>query len=94
LFVVDDEQLAAGLILPPQPDVAADGAVTGVELDECAHEHRGGERVGGSCRDQLGGEATLGQLDPVDREARLEREPWRQLDPAAAARPEASKISP
>ena len=66
LLVVDDEQLTARLIFPPQPDVAADGVIARVVLHQRAHKHRGAEGIGGASGHEVAGERPLRELNPVD----------------------------
>ena len=46
LIVVDDEELASRLILPPQPEIRAERVPAGVVLQQTAEEHPRCEGVG------------------------------------------------
>ncbi len=56
LLVEDDEDLAAGRVLPPEPDVRRHGSDARVVLHERAGEHARRHGVGGARPDQVGRE--------------------------------------
>ena len=82
-FGIDNKQVAAGFVLPSEPDIRAQRVVAGVVLQQRADERQGGHRVGCPRRDQLRRETTLGEVDPVERHTRLDRQLRRQLEPPA-----------
>ena len=76
-LVVHDVQIASWLILPAEADVRAERIDARVVLSQGLDEHPGRHRVDDPQRGKPRGEASLGQVDPVDRDTRLEREPRR-----------------
>ena len=83
LVGVHHEQFATRLILPAEPEVRAQRVVAGVELHQPTKEHPRRERVRGPGGYQLRGKATLREVDPVDRDARLDGQLRRDLDTTA-----------
>ena len=84
LIVVDNEELAARPVLPPQPKVRAHGVVARVVLEQAADEHQRRDGIGGPRREQLRNELPLREVDPVKGNARLHRQLRRHFEPAAA----------
>ena len=68
------EELAAGPILPAEPQVAAERAIGGAVLEQGAEKHAGRKTVVGSRAVLRGRKIAGGQLDVVERESRLDRE--------------------
>src|SRR5512139_2345851 len=63
---VDDEDLAAGLVLPAEPEVAAEGVVARVELHQRAEEPQRREGVVHPGAHQRGGELAGRQVPVVE----------------------------
>src|SRR5688572_23242741 len=74
LVSVDDEELAAWLVLPAKPQVAAEGVVRGVVLQQPAGEHTRREPIIGARPEETCREAAVRQPHAIDRQAGLDRQ--------------------
>src|SRR3954464_13381344 len=74
-LVVNDEEFAAGAVLPAQARVRADAVRAGVVLHERADKEERRNGIGDARADQAAGKAARRQVDPVQRDARLDRQP-------------------
>ena len=78
LVGVDDEQLAAGLIFPPEPEIAAERAVASSCTAAARSRTSAARTRNRTAREQRRREIAGGQLRHVDRDARLDRPLLRQ----------------
>ena len=82
-----------GPVLPAQPQVDAEAVAPGVVLDEAAEEHARCERVVDAGQRHVVPKGSLRQIDPVERESRLEGEPVAHVD-APRAQPDRRFVAP
>jgi thiamine biosynthesis lipoprotein len=85
-LVEDDEQLAAGPVLPPQPEVRGDAVDAGVVLDQRTDEHQRSDGVDDARSGQMRGEMPLRQRHAVQGVGRLEGELIGDVDARAVHR--------
>ena len=83
VFGIHDEQLAPWRIFPPQSNIRTDRVAARVVLKESAEKHPWGKRVVDAGTSKVGREASLRQVYPVERHARLDRQLWGNLDSAS-----------
>ena len=67
--VVDDEQFTPRLVFPSQTKVGAKRVGAGVVLQQAAEKHPWCQGVGQTTRNEFCREATLREIDVVDRDA-------------------------
>lgn len=82
----DHEDFTAGTVLPSKPEIRAERIPAGAVLDQPAEKHARREGIGEARPGELGRKRALWQVQPVQRDARFERELGRDFDSTAAER--------
>src|SRR5262245_7574653 len=71
---VHDEQLAARLILPTEPEIGGERARAGCVLHQRGYKHPRRHRERRTAAEDRGREMTLRQADPIEGNVRFDRE--------------------
>src|SRR5205823_6172354 len=82
---VHDEQIAAGLVLPAEPQVGGKRGVGGVVLNQRTERHAGAHREVHARADESSRKPAYGKVNPVERDTRLERELRGHVDTSVEA---------